>query len=156
MIKSRNIISISKEDYLRKAQSYCARSEHCASEIKEKLWQWGCTDEQWRNEITESLEADRYIDAKRYCHAYVHDKVAYQCWGRVKIRLMLQEKKLPEALIEEALADIDETLYIENLKKALGKHKDDRERAIRYALQKGYEWKEIQSIVLTTGEAVDY
>ncbi len=132
---------LTKEELLLKAQTYCARSEHCASEVREKLWQWGCKEERWRSEIIESLEDEGYINAERYCRAYVHDKVEYQGWGRVKIRMMLRGKSLPELEIELALAEIDENSYRKQLMKALSHYKDDRERAIRYAMQKGFEYE---------------
>ena len=37
---------LSKQDYLNKAEAYCARAEHCAAEVRRKLYEWGAPDEE--------------------------------------------------------------------------------------------------------------
>ncbi|MBR1564941.1 MAG: RecX family transcriptional regulator [Paludibacteraceae bacterium] len=138
-----NSTNITKEQLWQKATAYCAKSEHCCAEVREKLWQWGCRDDIWRGDILRQLCLTGYIDEQRYCRAYVHDKVAFQGWGRQKIRMMLLSKGMDEALAEEALSQIDEEEYSRALKKALEKYKGDRERQIRLALQRGFDYGEI-------------
>ena len=75
-----------------------------------KLQLWGANEE-YATIILQRLQADGYIYEARYCHAFAHDKVAYQGWGRVKIKAALYAKKIPNLLIENALNEINEEEY---------------------------------------------
>ena len=46
---------LSKADYLHKAESYCARAEHCAADVRRKLFDWGAPEE-----IYEEIEQNLY------------------------------------------------------------------------------------------------
>lgn len=141
------IRELTKDELWVRASAYCARGEHCRQEVREKLRQWGCKDENIRDEILCGLEKDGYIDEQRYCRAYVHDKVAYQGWGRVKIKMMLIAKGLSEEYVNSALETIDESEYISALKRALSKYDGMREKQIRLALQRGFEYSEISRLL---------
>lgn len=100
----------SEQDLLVKAQNYCSQAEHCVAEVREKLYQWGATA-MVQDTIIQQLCQSEFIDERRYAAAFVHDKVAFQGWGREKIRMMLQMKHLPSTIIEAALGEIDEEVY---------------------------------------------
>lgn len=134
------------EELWARATAYCARSEHCAQEVKEKLWQWGCTDGSSRDDIIDRLRSEDYINEVRYCKAYAHDKAAYQGWGRVKIQMMLRAKGISEDIAEQGLQGIDEEAYTKSLRKALAQYADDRQRGIRLALQRGFTLAEIEDL----------
>ena len=46
------------------------------------------------NEIIDRLIDEKFIDERRYCRAFVNDKLRFNHWGRVKIQAKLREKKL--------------------------------------------------------------
>ena len=138
---------LSKDRLWLKASAYCAKSEHCEQEVRTKLWQWGCREDSWFDDILARLVEENYIDEHRYASAFVHDKVAYQGWGRVKIRMMLIAKGVKESVVEESLHEIDLSDYRKALCKAIDKYKGDRERQIRLALQRGFEYEEIKDAV---------
>ena len=128
--------------------SYCAQGEHCEQEVREKLYQWGCHDTTKQADIITYLTNEGYLSVSRYCHAYVHDKVAYQGWGQVKIRIMLQAKHLPDNVIEEALRRISAEDYKKALKRAVSKYgTTDRKRTIRFAMQRGFTYEEVVNIL---------
>ena len=133
-----------------KAEAYCAAAEHCMSEMRSKLQQWEATEEQC-DEIIAHLVQHNYIDEQRYCHAFVHDKLLYQGWGRMKMRVHLQAKYLPAAAIKQALEEIEEQTYQEVLQKVIttkqrsliASDHQDREKLIRFCLQRGFTYEEI-------------
>ena len=129
-----------------KAEAYCAQAEHCVSEMRDKLRVWGATSAQ-ADEVTERLIEDKYIDEARYCRAFVHDKLLYQGWGRMKMRAALQAKHLPSAYISAALEDIDETEYFRILEKVIQKKKGSPEQVIRFCMQRGFAFDEIRRFV---------
>lgn len=133
-----------------KAEAYCAAAEHCRYDVQQKLQQWGATAEQIEQILCHLLE-HKYIDEQRYCHAFVHDKLLYQGWGRMKMRVHLQAKYLPAAAIKQALEEIEEQTYQEVLQKVITTKKRSlktsdpqaREKLIRFCLQRGFTYEEI-------------
>lgn len=145
---------LSKAEWLDKAEAYCARSEHCAADVRRKLYEWGAPadlfDENgvieplWR-EIEEKLYEQDFLNDERFCRAYVHDKVAYQSWGRLKIQTGLRALQLPESAIRAALADIDEEQYFKNLRALIASRSNDApDKLLRFLAQRGFTLEEIQ------------
>ena len=133
----------SLQELTSRAENYCARAEHCASEVRTKILAWGGTPEQAET-IISHLYDYHYLDDARYCRAYTHDKLLYQHWGKVKIRAMLQARQLPSSEILSALENIDETDYNRILLALLATKKNaTREAQIRFLLQRGFEYATI-------------
>ena len=137
-----------------KAEFYCATAEHCYYEVRLKLQQWGATDEQIEH-IVAHLQKEHFVDEQRYCNAFVHDKLLYQGWGRMKMRAQLQAKHLSIAAIEQALNEIDRDTYTSVLTRVLATKKRSiksadpqaREKLIRFAMQRGFTYDEINGII---------
>ena len=135
---------LSKAEWLDKSEAYCARSEHCAADVKRKLFAWGAPADLF-DEIEEILYSRDFLNDARFCRAYVHDKVAYQSWGRMKIQAGLQALQLPSSDIREALSEIDEEEYETNLRNLVAQRKgDSEEKRIRFLLQRGFTYEEIK------------
>ena len=133
----------SLQELTSRAETYCARAEHCASDLRTKILAWGGTPEQAET-IISHLYDYHYLDDARYCRAYTHDKLLYQHWGKVKIRAMLQARQLPSSEILSALENIDETDYNRILLALLATKKNaTREAQIRFLLQRGFEYATI-------------
>ena len=114
---------LSKLEWLAKAQAYCAKAEHCAADVRRKLYE---------------------CDA-RFCAAYVHDKVEYQSWGRLKIQAGLRALQLPESEISQALKNIDKIAYFGNLRKLIrSRSADSEDKRLRFLSQRGYTFDEIR------------
>ena len=137
---------LSRAEWLSKAEAYCARAEHCAADVRRKLYEWGAPVD-LSDEIEENLYAEGFLDDARFCRAYVHDKVAYQGWGRVKIQAGLRALQLPEPAIREAMEEIDEKQYKANLQKLIQQRKGDSEdKRMRFLAQRGFSYDEIRSV----------
>ena len=137
---------LSRAEWLSKAEAYCARAEHCAADVRRKLYEWGAPAG-LSDEIEENLYAEGFLDDARFCSAYVHDKVAYQGWGRVKIQAGLRALQLPEPAIREAMEEIDEKQYKANLQKLIQQRKGDSEdKRMRFLAQRGFSYDEIRSV----------
>jgi regulatory protein len=137
---------LSKAEWLDKAEAYCAKSEHCAADVRRKLYEWGAPAEIFES-IEQKLYANDFLNDARFCHAYVHDKVAYQSWGRVKIQAGLRALGLPESEIQKSLDEIDEKQYRTNLEALIKQRKSDgEEKRLRFLLQRGFTYDEINKI----------
>ena len=135
---------LSKREWLDKAEAYCARSEHCAADVRRKLYEWQ-TPAEIVEFIEQNLYANDFLNDARFCAAYVHDKVAYQSWGRLKIQAGLRALQLPESEISQALKNIDETVYFGNLRKLIhSRSADSEDKRLRFLSQRGYTFDEIK------------
>ena len=134
---------LSKAEWLDKAEGYCARSEHCLADVKRKLYEWQAPAE-FFDFIEQNLYANDFLNDARFCHAYVHDKVEYQSWGRLKIQAGLRALDLPEKDIREAIDNIDNAVYTKNLRALIASRKNDsEEKRLRFLLQRGFTYDEI-------------
>ena len=135
---------LSKAEWLDKAEAYCAKSEHCAADVRRKLYEWG-TPTDFADGIVESLYQNDFLNDARFCYAYVHDKVAYQSCGRMKIQAGLRALDLPESKIRKSLDEIDEKQYKKNLQTLFQQRKaDPEEKRMRFLLQRGFTYDEIK------------
>lgn len=131
---------------LSRAQRYCATAERCTYEVSMLLGRLGATTEQ-TDAIIDKLQQQSYINDTRYCQAFVHDKVAFQAWGRMKIIMGLRAKHLPDELIDNAIAAIDEQAYNANIRKLiLSKRNQDRQKQLRFMLQRGYTFDDLRFV----------
>lgn len=138
---------MTKDEALHRAAAYCSQSEHCRSEVREKLQKWeiGPDDQE---SIIGYLEQENYLNQQRYALAYARDKFRYNKWGKVRIRMELQRKGIPADELQEALEQIEEESYLEQ---AVGlarvklrnlKYSDDFERdgkLFRFLAGRGFE-----------------
>jgi regulatory protein len=143
------------EEALYKSAAYCSQSEHCISELKNKLTQWSVTESD-QFKIIRYLKEEKYLDEKRFAFAYVKDKFRYNKWGKIKIRLELHQKKIEKELIEAALEEIDEEEYKgmiirlakEKEKKLTYRNEYERKgKLYRFLAGKGFEMDVISKII---------
>ena len=102
------------DELFHKAASYCSISEHCISDVEEKLVAWKVPEQQRKKLINKLLEED-FINENRYALAFVRDKFRFNKWGKIKIELSLKAKGLNPEIIQMALSAIDEGEYQEML-----------------------------------------
>ena len=129
-----------------KMEAYCAAAEHCENEARMRLRQWGC-DAQTEDSIIDHLLAENYISDERYAKAFVHDKLLYQGWGRIKIEYMLRGKRIAYDVIQEALKSIDENDYNRILNHLVSQRLNDLTGLYRFLTQRGFTFDEIKNAV---------
>jgi regulatory protein len=129
------------------AAAYCAASEHCIRDVREKLARAGA-ESTVQQQIIDRLLKEQFVDEKRFCQSFVKDKFKFNHWGRIKIRFELQKKCIPNDIINDALDCIDENTYqtallqLLNDKKRTTKCQNEREMFVklyRFACGRGFE-----------------
>lgn len=139
-----------------KIEAYCAAAEHCEMEARMRLRQWKC-DSQNEDEIIDYLIAENFISDERYAKAFVHDKLLYQGWGRVKIAYMLRGKKIAFDIIQSAIQTIDDEEYSRVLNRLVSQRlpqkqlsaidKSTLDSLYRFLIQRGFTLDEIKSAI---------
>lgn len=98
------------KEALLKMADLCARSEQCAFDIARKLRLKGLTEDETEIVLSQ-LERRKFLDSSRFARSFANDKMRFSGWGRVKIRVGLLQKRIPEADIAAALEELDEVEY---------------------------------------------
>ena len=98
-----------------RAEAYCSAAEHCRSEVRAMLERHGAEKPDIES-IINNLVKEGFIDESRYAHAFVHDKVRFAKWGRVKIAQALWQKRIPQDITDAALESIEDDEYLAALR----------------------------------------
>ncbi len=154
--------TVNEQQAFQKLAALCARGEHCQHDMLEKLRQWD-VDEESQARIMERLLKERYVDDERYSRAFVHDKIAYNKWGRRKIEQALWQKRVDKGIVRMVLDEIADEDYVSILKPLLrqkSKHmtgRNDYERSMklmRWAMSRGFTMEVIrQCMEVEDGDA---
>ena len=143
------------EELLCKAASYCSISEHCVSEVEDKLNAWGVSDTD-KHKIIDRLISEDFINEKRFCTYFVKDKFRFNKWGKFKISYALKAKGLDKGIIDDALNTIDDGEYEELLASLLKtklvglKYEFEYEKQgklFRFAQSRGFENNIIERVL---------
>lgn len=145
---SNNSIPVEFQSAYFKIEHYCASQEHCAFDVKRKLTLQHIPSE-IIDKIIEKLINSNFINHDRYCEAFTNDHFRIKKWGRLKIKAALKAKFLPTQSINQSLEQIDDEIYLENLKyliarkkRELANEKDSQKKKaklLRYLASNGYE-----------------
>ena len=136
-----------RQQALRKAESFCAYQERSQHEIRNKLYEWGLHHNDVETIISELIEAN-FLNEERFAVAYSLGKFRIKGWGKIKIKQGLKLKRVPDKLIQKSLQKIDEDDYYKTLKRLLDKksavvkEKDPfkrRYKLMQYAASRGFE-----------------
>ena len=157
----KNDISMPADKYmeydvaLKRAAALCSRQEQCSSHIMEKLLTWKVSDDD-AEQIINLLQKEKFLDDSRYATFYVRDKFRFNGWGKIKLAVMLRQKKIPESVIQESLNQIDPELYkqkcmhlISDKSASLKETNQFKQKGklFRFAAQRGFESDLIHQIL---------
>jgi regulatory protein len=131
----------------RKAASFCAYRERCHREVREKLHALKVpTDE--AGEIMAQLIGEGYLNEERYARAFCGGKFRIKRWGRIKIRMALEQNDVSEYCIRKGMEEIEEEAYIRVLRLLIGQRSLEhagedptvrKQRIIQYLMGRGFE-----------------
>lgn len=96
---------ITSDRLLMRLMRACSVREYCSEDIRRKVLR--AAPEADAEALLGALVAEGYVDDARYASAYVRDKMLIDGWGAAKVRHALAAKKIPQAVVDEALADVD-------------------------------------------------
>ena len=133
-----------------KIRRFCEYQDRCEAEVRRKMAQLLVPAGE-RDSLMEQLKEERFVDDKRFAESFMRGKMNQKRWGRVKIRIELQQHGISASVISKVMSEMDETRYGENLRYLVEKWRrenPDGERAkmVRHLMGKGYTADEIFNI----------
>ena len=140
---------------LTKAMKLCSTKEYAPFEIEQKLMDWGLLEKAAAG-VIDTLIKEKFLDEFRMARYFANDKLKFNKWGKVKIKFMLQQKKVSREAISEALEQMDENscqkILLEELTKKRKTIKDIDEYHVRaklfqFASGRGFEGDMIYKLI---------
>jgi len=135
---------------------YCNYSERCHKDVRNKLYELGCTTPEVEQHIATLIEVG-LLNEERYAKAFARGKFRMLQWGKVKIINQLKYHGISPYCIKKALKEIDDDAYIATMQKlavakTLSLKKVNSKTAKKaklytYLLQKGYERDIVMDLV---------
>jgi regulatory protein len=107
-----------KSEIYPRALKWCDRKERTEKQLTEKLSSWGI-DQDEIDAVLIRLKQAEALNERRFAFAYSRDYLKFKKWGRLKIKMGLQNAGVPSHLIHEALNDLDAVEYLEILNQVI-------------------------------------
>lgn len=136
------------DNALARLEAMCARAEHCAGEMREKLRGWKIPQAD-ADKIVASLIEHRFVDDARFARAYARDKLLFSKWGKRKIAQGLALKRVDRDIARQAIEELDRQTYERILSEVLASRArldpdmldtyEGRVKLLRFAMQRGFE-----------------
>jgi regulatory protein len=136
--------------------NYCRYQERCHAEVRNKLYELGCTTTIVNEYMATLIEMD-LLNEERFARSFARGKFRMKQWGREKIKQQLKHKRISDYCIKKAMTEIDSELYDAALKKLADRKimeiRGDRSvnsrkaKLYRYLLQKGFERDLIMDVI---------
>ena len=98
---------------LQKLQHYCAYQERSPFEVKRKLGLIKLPKER-HEEVIATLMEENFLDEYRFAEAFTRGKLNQKHWAPKRIRMGLQEHRIPSVTIDRILNQIDPDLIEKN------------------------------------------
>ncbi len=127
---------------------YCKYQERCHSEVRNKLYELGCTSHEVEQQITNLIE-NGLLNEERFAIAFARGKFRMKQWGKNKIRYELKLRKVSDYCINKGITQIDPDEYEKTtahlIEKKLTELTNERNiyvlknKIMRYMTQKGYD-----------------
>ncbi len=129
--------------------SLCARSEQCEYDLRLKISGAGLPKDV-ADEIIKELKRSRFVDDARYARSYAHYKADICGWGRRKIIAGLMAHRISRDLINDALEEVDDEVFMNKVIKAARRKAEsldltqynDRQKLFRHLAAKGFTAEE--------------
>ncbi|MFA5620288.1 MAG: regulatory protein RecX [Weeksellaceae bacterium] len=131
-----------------KLAKYCAYQDRCHWEVEVKMREFNLIPEA-KDLIMIYLIQHDFLNEERFTNSFVRGKFNQKKWGRIKIRMELKRRKIPEKMIENAISQMDETQYQKTLEELFRKKEatlkteteswKKKAKIRNFLLQKGYE-----------------
>lgn len=144
----------------KKIASYCAYQERCQQEVRNKLYSY----ELFRDEVEELISwliTENFLKEERFAQTFAGGKFRVKQWGRLKIAQALQQKEISSYCIKKGLAEIEDTAYLETIKKLAEKKLNEfqlkisnpyqlKDKTSKFLISKGFEpnlvWQVLKAI----------
>lgn len=139
---------------LDKLRTICSRQEKAPSDIISLLKKWN-VDPADHPKIIGTLTREKYMDERRYASAFSRDRIKFDHWGIIKVKMMLHQKGIDRKTVDEVISEIDRKEYRNMIGQELAKKRKTIKgtpyeiwaKLARYGSSKGYEMNDMEEFL---------
>jgi regulatory protein len=95
---------------LEKMKNFCAYQERSQQEVRQKLYQSSFKGEDAEFVISELIK-ENFLNEERFARSFARGKFRMKQWGKIRIKLELQQKGISESCIRKGLSEIQDGEY---------------------------------------------
>lgn len=134
------------EEWLGKMRRWCSIQERSDWDVRQKLKRLGASEDEV-GQVIEALTSENYLSEKRFLEAYVRTHIEHKRWGPARIVNGLIAKGFSSSKAWEVTRnwshDDFERALQSLIRKRSGELESERERVIRFLLNKGFSLEAI-------------
>lgn len=147
--------SFTFEEIKQKLINYCVYQDRCHYEVEQKMKEFMLIPEA-KEEILLYLLQENYLNEERFARSYARGKFYIKKWGRNKIKVALQQKRISEKLIIKSFEEINEEDYKKEIITFISKNLETnlekmdflkKQKVIKNLISKGYEYDLILCLI---------
>ena len=141
-----------------KAARFCAYQERAPLEVRKKLGGYGLTGDEIEQVLRE-LVSEGFLNENRFAMSYAKGKLRIKKWGKLRIRMGLEQYKIDPSCIARGLEAIPNDEYEEVLKQHVNKKWQSvnitdpfirNHKVAQYLMSKGFEpdliWEHLKDL----------
>lgn len=138
----------STDEALQSLMRLCAKAERSSGDARRLMHRWGLSVSD-AEKVLARLEADRFIDDRRFAELYLREKINLSGWGAYKIKMSLRQKGISQEIISEVVEPMFREVDMESRLLELMHRKvrtikastpyERRSKLIRFAASRGYD-----------------
>lgn len=106
------------DEVLSKALRFCAYSERCQQDVRQKLYELKVSRTDSEN-IIAYLIRENFVNEERFAILFAGGKFRIKKWGRIKIKYALKQKNISSYCITKALNEISKSDYRKTLQQLI-------------------------------------
>ena len=99
-----------QSDIVKKLQRYCVYQDRCHKDVTDKMKLMKIPYSLFDNVLVELIKDD-FLNEERFAFSFVRGKFRIKQWGKIKLKNELFQRKITSALINNALAQINDEDY---------------------------------------------
>lgn len=130
-----------------KFEYYCSYQERCYKEVESKFFEYNLSSDEKEKILTHLID-NNYINEERFAKSFARGKHFYKHWGRERITNELKVRNISVRIIQIALNEISDDIYLENFNSLAEKNwnaitekniQKKKKKFVDFLLRKGYE-----------------
>lgn len=134
-----------------KVMKFCSYQERSRLEVRRKMAALKMPPAEAERLLADLVEMN-FVSDERFAESFIRGKMNIKRWGKVKMRVELHQRGIPDEIIRQKFDEIDDEQYFANLRYLVEKWsrenpQGEKVKLIKFLLSKGYEMGDINAIL---------
>lgn len=134
-----------------KVMKFCSYQERSRLEVRRKMAALKMPPAEAERLLVDLVEMN-FVSDERFAESFIRGKMNIKRWGKVKMRVELHQRGIPDEIIRQKFDEIDDEQYFANLRYLVEKWsrenpQGEKVKLIKFLLSKGYEMGDINAIL---------